>query len=396
MRGRGDRATRGQAEHKIAIFDYLVVPTNPAGGCHLRLLEGLCREHAITVFAVKFENPCPDRIRFVRVPAPTRPLALLFLAYHLLVPILYLADRLRDRSRFSLLQAVESNLSFAHVSYVHFCHRAYLKRHWRQSRARGLRGALRWLDHRLHAALEPWVYRRARWIVVPSRGLARELAAEYPFVDGKVRVIPNPVDVEQMPAQPDFDRDGLRRKLGLGPGDIVLVFVALGQFERKGLPMLLEALRTVTDPRLKLIVVGGESDLLSRFRGETAGMGLTGRVLFVGAQRDVRPYFWVADALVLPSFYETFSLVSSEAAAAGLPLIVTPLHGVEDLIRDEHNGFLVEPTRDGVAKGLTRFLDLSPDARRAMGERARRDVQRYAPAAFVDAWRAFYAAAHVD
>jgi hypothetical protein len=47
---------------RIAVFDYKVVPTNPIGSCHLRMLQGLCREHEFTVFAVEFENSCPERI----------------------------------------------------------------------------------------------------------------------------------------------------------------------------------------------------------------------------------------------------------------------------------------------------------------------------------------------
>lgn len=71
---------------KIAIFDYKIIPTNPIGGCHLRMMQGLCHEHDFTVFAVEFENPCPERIHWVRIPALTRPMALLFVLYHLLTP----------------------------------------------------------------------------------------------------------------------------------------------------------------------------------------------------------------------------------------------------------------------------------------------------------------------
>jgi hypothetical protein len=53
---------------KIAIFDYKVI-FNSIGGCHLRMLRGLCHEHEFTVFAVEFENPCPERIRWVRILA---------------------------------------------------------------------------------------------------------------------------------------------------------------------------------------------------------------------------------------------------------------------------------------------------------------------------------------
>jgi hypothetical protein len=58
---------------RIAVFDYRMIADNPVGGCHLRLLRGLCEEYDFTVFAVEFDNPCPERIRFVRASATARP-----------------------------------------------------------------------------------------------------------------------------------------------------------------------------------------------------------------------------------------------------------------------------------------------------------------------------------
>ena len=95
---------------RIAVFDYRVTATNPCGSCHLRMLRDLCGEHEFVVFATEFENPCPGRIEFVRVPAPRRPLALLFVAFHVLAPMCYAWHRLRTRKRFDLVQMVESNL----------------------------------------------------------------------------------------------------------------------------------------------------------------------------------------------------------------------------------------------------------------------------------------------
>ncbi len=57
--------------------------------------------------------------------------------------------------------------------------------------------------------------------------------------------------------------------------------------------------------------------------------------------RDVQLVYELADAFVLPSSYETFSLVTFEAAASGLPVLATPVSGVRELIEDGRNGFLI-------------------------------------------------------
>jgi glycosyltransferase involved in cell wall biosynthesis len=354
------------------------------------MLRALAAEHEFTVFAVEFENPCPEKIRFIRVPSPKRPLALLFVVYHFMAPLCYLLYRIRGGPRFDLVQALESNLSFGDLLYSHFCHRMYLKHHWSKSGAKGLRGWFRWLDHKLHAWMESFTYPRAKQVVVPSRGLARELQAEFPYIENKLTVLPNPISLErlQMPAQ--FDRSSFRHRLGIEEQDLVALFVALGQFERKGLPLLLQALATPGMERVKLIVVGGEADLIARWGERAAKDQLGNRVKFVGMQSDVRPYLWSSDVFVFPSLYETFSLVTYEAAASGLPIVVSQLYGVEDLLQDGDNGFLIETTVDGVRKGLERILALSPQDRYAMGQRARLAASGCSEEHFVDAWRAFY------
>jgi glycosyltransferase involved in cell wall biosynthesis len=238
--------------------------------------------------------------------------------------------------------------------------------------------------------MEAWTYRRVKRIVVPSQGLKRELEETYPFTRGKITVIPNPVDVERMRPPADFDREAFRTEHGVKPGETVLVFVALGHFERKGLPLVLQALVALRDRPLRLWVVGGEPDLVRSWQMRAEGMGIGDMVHFWGIQRDVRPFLWGADAFVFPSAYETFSLVSFQAAAAGLPLIVTPLYGVEEFMRDGETGFVVERSARGVQEGVFRYLSLPPEERQRLGEEARKAVSPFGVEPFVRAWREFY------
>lgn len=382
--------SKGNGPLRIAIFDYKITRNNPIGSCHLAMLRALAAEHDFTVFAVEFENPCPQRIRFVRVPSPTRPLALLFVVYHFMAPLCYLLYRVRGGAKPDLVQALESNLAFGDLLYSHFCHGMYLKHHWSRSGAKGLRGWFRWLDHQLHAWMENFTYPRARQIVVPSRGLARELKTEFPYIEDRLTVLPNPISLQRLQMPGDFDRQAFRQNLGIEDPDLVALFVALGQFERKGLPLLLQALGTPEMQRVKLIVVGGEPDLIARYADEATRNQLGNRVKFVGMQSDVRPYLWSSDVFVFPSLYETFSLVTYEAAASGLPIVVSQLYGVEDLLVDGNNGFLIKTSVAGVREGLERVLGLSPDDRHAMGQRARIAASGCSEEHFVDAWRAFY------
>lgn len=374
----------------IAVFDYKVIPNNPTGGCNLRMIQGISHDHEVTVFSVEFENPSPERIRWVHIPSPTRPLALLFGVYFLLAPLYYGAYCLRNRIRFDRVLIVESNLSFGDISYAHFCHRAYLQRHWGKNDSSGLRRWLRWIFHKFQASVEPWSFHRVQHIVVPSQGLARELEMEYPHSKGKIHVFPNPVDTQRMRPPEASEREHLRQKFGLCAEDLMLIFVALGDFERKGLPLILEALARLNLPQIKLFIVGGEEDLISTYQSRVKKMDLEEKVVFTGMQKDVRPYLWASDIFLLPSSYEVFPLVVLEAAAAGLILVVTALNGVEEFLKDGENGILVERTSMGIAQGIRRVLNMNPTEYGRMQKQVEEDVQKYSAENFVAGWSKFF------
>jgi glycosyltransferase involved in cell wall biosynthesis len=255
----------------------------------------------------------------------------------------------------------------------------------------GLRRLLRFLDHKLHAWMEPIVYRRSECVVVPSWGLARELAEEYPWLEQRIAVISNPVSLHRWIKPSGFDPKLFRRAKGLGEDSFVLAFVALGQFERKGLPLLIEALALQDDRQLELLVVGGDDGALEPYRDRCRAIGLADRVHFTGMRRDIRPYLWAADAFVLPSSYEVFPLVCLQAAAASLPLLASHLHGVEEFLTDGCNGILVERTVTGIHSGIAAARELAPEDLRWMGKQARCDVERFGERPFSAAWSELYA-----
>lgn len=373
---------------RIAIFDYRVIARNPAGSCHLALLRALSREHEYTVFSVQFENPDPERITWVRIPVPLRPMALLFVTFHVVAPILYLWHRLTTRKSFDLVQSVESNLGFGELIYAHFSHTTYLKA--QHTGGSGIRGLLRWADHVLHAAVEPLRFRFTKRLVVPSRGLQRELQDDFNLPEKKVEVIANPIAVQRFDRPESFDRQAFRASLNFKPSDAVCVFAALGHFERKGLPILLDSLRTAELNSVKLIVVGGEADLIKTYIARASRLGVESQLRFVGFQQDARPYMWCADAFILPSSYETFSLAAYEAAAAGLPVIAPPLNGISDILVDGQTGFVIEPNTESITRALLRFLQTKPAERTQIGLMAKEAASSYSIERFVENWRNLY------
>jgi glycosyltransferase involved in cell wall biosynthesis len=373
----------------IAVFDLSVTRNSPAGSCVLAEVMGLADEYDITVFSDAFDNDRPERVKWVRVPLPKKPGFLRYMVFHALAP-LALRKHIRSRgNRPVLVQATQGQFIGADLCYPHFCHRAYLANQWKLQNATGLRRLARWVSYRYNAYSERRAFLRARWVVAPSRGLMRELVATYPFLEGKVRQVANPVDVVRFAPPKDFDRMSQRRSIGLSPHHKVLCFAALGDFERKGLGVVIDALREVGDPDIRVLVVGGRDGEISLFGARAREAGIDDRFVFVGFQSDVRPFFWASDLFVFPSTYEIFSLVLIQAPAAGLPVIATRLYGFEEYAEQGRNCWLVDRAPASVRNAIVEaFAD---DERRHLAAlHALESAQMYSKENFVGNWQACF------
>ncbi len=373
---------------RIAVVDMAVACDSPAGSCVLAEVHGLARTFDVTVFSERFEAQEVPGVEFIRVRAPDRPVVLRYLAFHLSVPLHYALWRLSG-GRADCVQATQGQLPGSTICYAHFSHRGYLARQWRQTTASGPRRWARWAVHRFNAACEAVAMRHARWIVVPSRGLAREIAADYPAAAAKLRVISNPVAIERFARPRTFDRAGLRATHGFSDEQVVACFMALGDFERKGLGLLLSAFAALGADdrgRLRLLVVGGHPGEIAEFAELARVQGVAACVRFVGLQSDVRPFLWGSDVFAFPSSYETFGLAAAQAAAAGLPVMVCDgVHGLEEFVVDGVNGWSIARRQDAVVAWLMRVL-AGRTALPRMGFAAAESVQRYALQAFQARW----------
>jgi glycosyltransferase involved in cell wall biosynthesis len=83
-----------------------------------------------------------------------------------------------------------------------------------------------------------------------------------------------------------------------------------------------------------------------------------------------------ADVFALLSRHEPWGVVVNEAAASGLPLVLTDRVGAAyDLLRDGENGFLVRADDVGAAADALQKLAEDSELRRRMGERSRELVR---------------------
>jgi phosphatidylinositol alpha-1,6-mannosyltransferase len=85
---------------------------------------------------------------------------------------------------------------------------------------------------------------------------------------------------------------------------------------------------------------------------------------------------FVMPNIVVPNDVEGFGIVALEAAASGLPVVAANLQGIKDAILHGENGMLVEPENAAAFVEAVAALAMDGDARRALGEQARRVTER--------------------
>lgn len=152
-------------------------------------------------------------------------------------------------------------------------------------------------------------------------------------------------------------RDEACRTLGLDPDLRYMLFFGLIR-DYKGLDMLLRAWARVRPAGYRLIVAGEFYASRDKYLSIIAEARLRDEVVlhdFFIADEDVRYYFSAADCLVLPYRSATQSGVTQIAYNFSLPMIVTDVGGLPEIVPDGRTGLVCPPTVEGIADALRRI-----------------------------------------
>jgi D-inositol-3-phosphate glycosyltransferase len=209
------------------------------------------------------------------------------------------------------------------------------------------------------------VLRIADWIVAATQAELAQLQWLYQADVRKISIIPPGVDLSHFyPISADEAKDFI----GVPPCEKMLLFV--GRIEPlKGIDMLIKALALMRqrDVFVCLSVIGGEeangqetgNAEMTRLKVMCEEAGVSDLITFLGKRgQDTLPYYYsAADAVVMPSFYESFGMVALEAMACGTPVVASQVGGLAFLVQDGITGFTV-PVDDpeALAERLTELV----------------------------------------
>ena len=243
-------------------------------------------------------------------------------------------------------------------------------------------------DYRLVG--ERKVLKQADRIIAATPAEMAQLQWLYQADVRRIVIIPPGVDLHRFyPIAPDEAREFI----GAPPCARMLLFV--GRIEPlKGLDVLIEALALLRQQGVLeqypfcLAVIGGEPDVsaekmsaeMARIQALRQQHGLQDMVAFLGMRsQDTLPYYYsAAEAVVVPSQYESFGMVALEALACGTPVVASQVGGLAYLVQDGVTGFTVpvdEPA--ALAERLAQLLS-DPALRQRMSAQALVAARDYA------------------
>lgn len=139
------------------------------------------------------------------------------------------------------------------------------------------------------------------------------------------------------------DKSALRQSLDVPDESFLLLYTGRIVTD-KGVNELVSAydILSKNHPNLHLLLVGDYENALDPIQADTQGLIYShSRIHVVAFQSDIRPYFCISDALILPSYREGLPNVLIEGGSCGLPLIATNINGCNEVIIQGENGLLV-------------------------------------------------------
>lgn len=198
------------------------------------------------------------------------------------------------------------------------------------------------LQHQIHH--QEWEITYEAWrVIVCSSYMERELHSLFQLPADKIDVIANGVIIEQFQAD---ERLAAETHAQFAMPDEKLIFYVGRMVREKGVHILLESIPAVLDacPEAKF-VLAGKGPMLDELKSRANELGIMDKVCFPGFIDDSTRNLLLRAAYtaVFPSLYEPFGIVALEAMAAQLPVIVSGVGGLAEIVEDGEDGYTVLP-----------------------------------------------------
>ncbi len=180
------------------------------------------------------------------------------------------------------------------------------------------------------------------------------------FKDMPDKAINLPLGVDTEAYKPQKQSESLKLELGLNSDDFVIISV-VNMVPVKGIEILLNAVRLIDDPKIKVLIVGNDA---SDYAGNLKTEFTENEIMFLGKKQNVKDYIALANLFVIPTKNEGrkegMPIAPLEAMAMGVPVIGSNISGIKDVLQD-YPEFLFNPSDvKDLAMKISKFKNEKP------------------------------------
>jgi glycosyltransferase involved in cell wall biosynthesis len=222
---------------------------------------------------------------------------------------------------------------------------------------------------------------KGKYVIAVSQFIQNHLQTDYQVPLEKIRLIYRGIDLEAFnPQLVSAEKTrALRTKWHVLSSEKVILIPGRIR-RRKGIHVVLKALKEMCLPHWKVLIVGGNLLPTTPYEKELDHQikrhHLENKVFFVGSHEDMPAVYTLADVVISSSLIpESFGRVTAEAGAMGIPVIATAHGGSCEIVVPGETGWLYSPyDTKALTFLLEKALTLSPEERAKLALKARSHI----------------------
>jgi len=194
--------------------------------------------------------------------------------------------------------------------------------------------------------------------------------------DRMIDVIPNGINIDAEFNPEKFDREKVRKRLGLKSNDMAIFFIGRLSEEKNPDVFVQAAAHCIATAggRAKFFVIG-DGPMKADIDKAIYDIG-SKQIVYLGYQSKIAEYLAAADVFVLPSAVEGFPLSILEAMAMGVAVIASDVGAVSDVIENGKTGFVVEAGSEIEVGEILEKLLADPSLLAKVKQKGRSEVTR--------------------
>jgi glycosyltransferase involved in cell wall biosynthesis len=359
---------------KIGIFtnNYLPNPYGVTGSIESFRKQLECRGHTVYIFAPKYKNYIDENIHVFRYPSIDFKYKI---SFPLAIPYSKKMDKIISGLDLDIIHSQHPNLlgsaakKWAKKKNIPLCftwHTLYDKyAHFiplipeKISGAWAIKNAAKYAD-------------RSDAVIIPTESI-RSIIQNWGVANKNIIAIPTGVE-EEFYQNPD--RNIVRNKFGVKDDEILLLLISR-LTEEKNVEFLFRSVLKILENNLKVkFLVSGDGYLVPKLKKMIADNNLEDKVFFEGIvkKEELKNYYAAGDIFVYASKSETQGMIVSEAMYCGLPIVAVKATGIESLVENNQNGFLVSESEEEFSSAVQKLI-ADPELRKNFAEKSKKLAQ---------------------